>query len=111
MGEPHPVIPRRLATQDLRDAAAHYAGEVDSATALRFIDAVEQAFALIARQSAVGSPRYAVELDLAGLRALPVEHFPYLIFYLEHTDHIDVLRILHARRDIPTSLQDPTQDT
>ncbi|HVL99574.1 MAG TPA: type II toxin-antitoxin system RelE/ParE family toxin [Egibacteraceae bacterium] len=111
MGDPHPVIPRRLATQDLRDAAVHYASEVDPATARRFIDAVEQAFTLIARQPAIGSPRYAVELDLPGLRARPVEQFPYLIFYLEHDDHIDVLRILHARRDMPTSLQDPAEDT
>jgi toxin ParE1/3/4 len=107
MGEPHPVIPRRLATQDLRDAAAHYAGEVDRATALRFIDAVEQAFILIARHPAIGSPRYAVELDLPGLRTMPVDQFPYLIFYFERTDHIDVVRILHARRDVPASLQDP----
>ena len=111
MGDLHRVIPRRLATQDLRDAAAHYAGEVDAATARRFIDAVQQAFTLIARQPGIGSPRYAVELDLPGLRARPVEQFPYLIFYLEQEDHIDVLRILHARRDIPTSLQDPAEDT
>lgn len=111
MGEMHPVIPRRLATQDLRDAAAHYAGEVDPATARRFIDAVEEAFALIARQPGIGSPRYAVELDLPGLRARLVERFPYLIFYFQHTDHIDVLRILHAGRDIPTSLQDSAGGT
>ncbi len=111
MGDLHPVIPRRLATQDLRDAAAHNAAEVDPATALRFIDAVEQAFTLIARQPGIGFPRYAAELDLPGLRARPVERFPYLIFYLEHEDHIDVLRILHARRDIPTSLQDPAEGT
>ena len=111
MGELHPVIPRGLATQDLRDAAAHYAAEADPATARRFIDAVEQAFILIGRHPGIGSPRYAVELDLPGLRARPVEQFPYLIFYLEHEDRIDVLRILHARRDIPTSLQDPAEDT
>ncbi len=82
MGDLHLVIPRGLATQDLRDAAGHYAGEVDAATARRFIDAVEQAFTLIARQPAVGSPRYAVELDLPGLRTRPVEQFPDLMFYL-----------------------------
>jgi toxin ParE1/3/4 len=111
VGELHPVIPRGLATQDLRDAAAHHADKVDPATALRFIDAVEQAFALIARRPGIGSPRYAVELDLPGLRARPVEQFPYLIFYFEHTDHIDVVRILHAHRDIPASLQDPAEGT
>lgn len=111
MGDPHPVIPRRIATQDLRDAAAHYASEVDPATARRFIDAAEQAFTLIARHPALGSPRYAVELDLPGLRARPVDQFPHLIFYLEHDDLIDVLRILHAHRDIPTSLQGPAEGT
>jgi len=104
------VIPRRLATQDLRGAAAHYAGEVDAATAHRFIDAVEQTFTLIARQPRIGSPRYAVELDWPGLRTHPVQRFPYLVFYLEQTNHLDVLRVLHAHRDIPASLQDEETD-
>lgn len=111
MGEQYLVVPRKLATVDLRDAAAHYATEADPATARRFIDAVEQAFALLARQPGVGSPRYAVELDWPGLRTHPVQPFPYLIFYLEQTDHLDVLRVLHAHRDIPTSLQDAETDT
>jgi toxin ParE1/3/4 len=111
MGDLLPVIPRTLATQDVRDAAADDADEADRATARRLVDAVEQAFTLITRHPAIGSPRYAVELDLPGLRARAVERFPYLIFYLEHTDHTDVLRILHERRDIPASLQDPAEDT
>ena len=111
MGERYQVVPRRLATQDLRDAAAHYAEEVDADTVRRFIDAVEQAFTLIARQPGIGSPRYAVELDWPGLRTHPVQWFPYLIFYLERTNHLDVLRVLHAHRDIPASLQDAETDT
>ncbi len=107
MDERYPVVPRRLSTWDLRDAAAHYATEVDAATARRFIDQVERAFTLIARQPGIGSPRYAVELDWPGLRAHPVERFPYLIFYIEETGHLDVLRVLHAHRDLPSSLQDP----
>jgi len=105
------VVPRRLATQDLRDAAAHYAAQTDAATARRFIDAVEEAFALIARQPGIGSPRYAVELDWPGLRTQPVQRFPYLMFYLEQTDHLDVLRVLHAHRDVPASLQNAEPDT
>jgi toxin ParE1/3/4 len=111
VGERYQVVPRRLATQDLRDAAAHHATEVGAATARRFIDAVEQAFALIARQPGIGSPRYAVELDWPGLRTHPVQRFPYLVFYLEQADHLDVLRVLHAQRDIPASLQDAETDT
>jgi len=111
VGDPSRVVPRRLATQDLRDAAAHYAADADAATARRFIDAVEQAFTVIARQPGIGSPRYAVELDWPGLRAHTVRRFPYLIFYLEQTDHLDVLRVLHTHRDIPTSIQDPPTGT
>ena len=111
MGERFPVFPRRLATQDLRDAAAHDATEVDAATAPRFIDAVEQAFTLISRQPGIGSPRYAVELDWPGLRTLQVERFSYLAFYLEQADHLEVLRVLHAHRDLPTSLQEHLPDS
>jgi toxin ParE1/3/4 len=35
----------------------------------------------------------------------PVRRFPYLIFYLETEDRVDVWRPLHNRRDIPASLQ------
>jgi toxin ParE1/3/4 len=91
---------------NLTRAAAHDVAEVDAATARRFIDAVEQAVRLIARQPGIGSPRYAVELDWPGLRTHPVQRFPYLIFYLEQTGHLDVLRVLHAHRDIPGSLQE-----
>ena len=111
VGERYRVVPRTLATQDLREAAAHLAAEVDAVTARRFIDAVEQAFELLARQPGIGTPRYAVELDWPGLRTHPVQRFPYLIFYVEQTDHLDVLRVLHAHRDIPASLKAAGTDT
>jgi toxin ParE1/3/4 len=111
VSEQYQVVPRKLATADLRDAAAHYATETDAAMAGRFIDAVEQAFALLARQPGIGSPRYAVELEWPGLRTHPVPRFPYLVFYLEQADHLDVLRVLHAHRDIPASLQDAEAET
>ncbi|MFP4148003.1 MAG: hypothetical protein ACLFUG_02215 [Nitriliruptoraceae bacterium] len=39
-----------------------------------------------------------------------MRRFTYLIFYLEQADRLDVLRVLHAHRDIPASLQDPPTD-
>jgi toxin ParE1/3/4 len=33
--------------------------------------------------------------------------YPYLVFYVESDDHIDVWRVLHASRDIPTWMQPP----
>jgi hypothetical protein len=50
---------------------------------------------------AAGSPRYAHELNLPGLRFWPLACNPRLVFYVERPDHIDVWRVLHGTRDIP----------
>jgi len=44
---------------------------------------------------------------LAGLCAWPLSTYPFLVFYLECEDHIDVWRVLHTRRDIPQRMTDP----
>jgi toxin ParE1/3/4 len=71
------------------------------------VDAVEQAFAHLSRHPATGSPRYAHELNLPGLRSWPLTRFPYLVFYVERDDHVDVWRALQGHRDIPAWLQQP----
>jgi toxin ParE1/3/4 len=77
------------------------------AAALGFIDALEKAYAHIGRHPASGSPRYAHELNLPGLRSWPLTRYPYLAFYVECSDHVEVWRVLHAQRDIPTWMQVP----
>lgn len=99
-----PVLLRKLAAQDVEDAVAHYANESAVTAALGFVDALQKAFAHVGRLPATGSYRYAHELDLPGLRTWPVTRFPYLIFYREEADHVDVWRILHESRDHPASL-------
>jgi toxin ParE1/3/4 len=74
---------------------------------LKFIDALEQALQHIGRHPATGSPRYAHELDLPGLRRWQVKGYPHLVFYVEWDDHVDVWRILHGSRDIPAWMQAP----
>jgi toxin ParE1/3/4 len=102
-----PVILRERADRDIDGALTHYLGEAGERVALAFIDALEQAFRQIARHLASGSPRYAHELDLPCLRSWRVKRHPYLVFYLERQDHIDVWRVLHAQRDIPAWMQEP----
>jgi len=49
------------------------------------------------------------------LQAIPGRHrpshllprYPYLVFYVEHADHIDVWRVLHGQRDIPAWMREP----
>jgi toxin ParE1/3/4 len=74
---------------------------------LKFIDALEQALQHIGRHPAIGSPRYAHELDLPGLRCWQVKGYPHLVFYVEPDDHVDVWRVLHGSRDIPAWMQAP----
>lgn len=101
-----PVIPRELANRDVDEAIDHYLSEGAEQAALNFIEALEQAYSHIGRHPATGSPRYAHELNLPGLRSWPLTRYPYLVFYVERDDRIDVWRVLHGQRDIPSWLRD-----
>ena len=102
-----PVIPRELANRDIDAAIKHYLRENAVQAAIGFIDALEQAYAHIGRNPATGSPRYAHELNLPGLRFWRLTHYPHLIFYIERDDRIDVWRVLHGQRDIPAWMHEP----
>jgi len=97
-----PIVPRELANRDVEEAIAYYLSEATDEVALGFVDGLERAYRHISRHPASGSSRYAVELNLPGLRSWPLRRFPHLVFYVETTDSIDVWRVLHSARDIPT---------
>ena len=105
-----PIIPRSVAYQDVDAAIDFYLTEGSDQIALKFIDAIEQAYTHISRHPATGSPRYAHALDLPGLRCWPLKRFPYLVFYIEQNDHIDVWRVLHGLRDIPVWMSGAIQN-
>lgn len=101
-----PVVARERASQDVDGAIAFYLGEDAEDAALGFIDALEHAYTQIGQHPASGAPRYAHELGIAGLRSWPLKQHPYLVFYVDREDLVDVWRVLHTRRDIPTWLDD-----
>ena len=101
------IIPRTLALRDIEDAVDYYAREVGSHVALGYVEDLQNAYELIASHPALGSLRYGYEIGLPGLRSVQLKRHPYLIFYLEQIDHIDVWRVLHAKMDIPAWLQNP----
>ena len=105
-----PVILRERALRDVDEAVEHYLTEAPAAVALAFIDALEEACHRIGEHPASGSPRYARELDLPGLRSWVMSGFPYLAFYVERAEDIDVWRVLHTARHIPAWLQEPLED-
>ena len=50
---------------------------------------------------------HAHELGLHGFRAWPLKRYPYVVFYVERDDHIDIWRVFHAARDIPAWMAEP----
>src|SRR6478752_489444 len=95
------VVRRSQAQKDIDDAADHYFAEGGADLEIRFIDALHAAVTRIAVNPGVGSPRYAVALAIPGLRFWRLTRFPYLIFYVEREDQVDIWRVLHEQRDIP----------
>ena len=85
------IVRRKLARTDIEQAALHY---------------LETAAAHAATHPEAGSARYAQVLDRPGLRFWSVRGFPYLVFYRDAGDHLDVWRVLHAERDIPAWLRE-----
>jgi toxin ParE1/3/4 len=101
-----PVVPRDRANRDVYEAIAYSMKEFGAEGALGLVDALEDGYGLLGRHPAIGSSRYAHELGVPGLRSWPLRRFPYVIFYVEREDHIDVWRVLHGQRDIPVLMQD-----
>ena len=99
-----PVRLRSLATHDIASAVDHYQSHASDAVAGRFIDALDRALTHIGRHPQAGALRYSYDLDIPGLRYVQLARFPYAVFYRDGDDEIDVWRVLHTRRDLPTVL-------
>ncbi len=102
-----PLIRLESARRDERDAVAYYAGEAGLNVALRLVETLRITYRSVGEQPGIGSPRYGSLLGIKGLRSRKLARFPFLVFYIERADHIEVWRVLHAQRDIPASLGDP----
>lgn len=100
-----PAIRSALADADVDAALDFYIGEA-SHMAGAFVDELAKATRHIERFPGTGSPRYAHELNIPNLRFWSLNRFPYALFYVEHADHLDVIRLVHLSRNIPATLRD-----
>lgn len=101
-----PVTLRQLAIDDADAAFGYLLEEAPPGTAANFVEALQRALKHLSQHPLTGSLRFAFELDIPELRTWSLNRFPYLVFYVCNNDHVDVWRILHAHRDIPTSIGD-----
>lgn len=106
MADRRRVLLRDRARLDVDEAVDWYRDHADVNTTLAFVEAVGAGLRRTGEHPAMGSPRYATELDLPGLRSCLLDGFPYVVFYVEQAEHLDVWRVVHARRDIPTWLHE-----
>lgn len=95
---------RALAGNDIDTAIAYYKQEAGPQVAVEFVDALEDAIDHLRKHPLTGSLRFAYELEIPGLRSWPLQTFPHLVFYVPDEERIDIWRVLHASRDIPTHL-------
>jgi toxin ParE1/3/4 len=88
------------ANQDLDDCFA-YISQDNPETALQFFDSTRITIAQIARMPRIGSIFTTNDNRLQDLRKWSVKDFrKYLIFYIDREDVVEIVRILHATRDI-----------
>jgi toxin ParE1/3/4 len=88
------IILRQLAEADL-DGIWDYIATNDPDRADGFVRKLTNKLGMLANNPLIGAQR---EEYFSGLRVFPVER--YLVFYLPLDDGIQVIRILHASRDI-----------
>lgn len=98
------LILRRLADNDVLVALDYYVTNVPE-HALDLLNDIEHAYQHIQQFHATGSLKYAYDLSLPELRVWRCERYPYLIFYVEYPNCIEVWRVLHEKRDIPSAFQ------
>ena len=99
-----PLRLRPAGAGDIRAVVAHYRGDSGPGIALAFTDQLQRLLVGIGTGADPGSPALGQALDLPGLRLWRVSRFPYVVAALERPDHFDVVRLLHARRDLPPGL-------
>ena len=95
------AIRRRLkAAQDAEDIADYFAKDSLEA-AVRYLEITESTLRDLADSPGIGSPFESDHAELANLRDRRVKGFPnHVIFYVEHTTAIEVVRILHGANEV-----------
>ncbi|MFT3881256.1 MAG: type II toxin-antitoxin system RelE/ParE family toxin [Gemmatales bacterium] len=84
-----------------------YIGKDNLRVANRFMDAAEAAVQRLAQLPGLGRVWSSTSPKLKGIRCWPVPRFSkYVIFYRPLGDGIELLRVLHSKRNIVELLDD-----
>jgi toxin ParE1/3/4 len=92
-----------VAKDDIVEITDYYT-DISAELAENFVSELEATLHALCQQPGLGSRRYAHLLPNQSLRVWRLDRFPFLLFYLVDGAWIDVLRVLHERRDISANL-------
>ena len=99
-----PALLRPQALRDQQGEVRYYRKEGGTRVAIEVVKATNAALDQIEPDPGIGSPVVGKRLGIPGLRAWQVAKFPLLWFYLERSEHPDVVRLLGERQDIAAIL-------
>jgi toxin ParE1/3/4 len=99
-----PALLRPQARRDRESEVRYYRKQAGTAVALRVVAATGAALQQIEQEPGMGSPVLGKRLGIAGLRAWRVNRLPLVWLYFVRDDHLDVVRLLGERQDIPAVL-------
>lgn len=90
------------ADEDLLEIWGYLAQEASARVADRQLREIDEACAMLKAWPYSGRKRDEL---IAGMRSVPVH--PYILFYRIEAEAIEIIRILHGRRDIVSIFADP----
>ncbi|GAB1540695.1 type II toxin-antitoxin system RelE/ParE family toxin [Scytonema sp. NUACC21] len=94
------IIITPKASEDIDELFAYIAQDNYDA-ALKFFDAIRLTFSQLAKTPGIGSSCKSINSRLVDMRRWAVKGFErYLIFYLYTDEYVEVVRVIHAARNI-----------
>lgn len=101
-----PRVRWRRAAEDDLEAAYLFIGSDSPAAGDRFLDAVADAVRLLRDNPALGPSCRFRSPRLSDIRSWVVRGFPsYLLVYRHVQDTVEVVRVLHGARDLPSIIE------
>jgi toxin ParE1/3/4 len=96
------VILTPQAREDIKQIAT-YIKEDSPQSSLAFRHTLENIYEVLLELPEIGTARNFHNPEMKGLRMLPVRKFTkYLIFYRSTPEGLEIVRVIHGARDLPS---------
>ena len=95
----------KLADKDIIEAIDFYNDALAYQASRKFINAIEKALRFILAFPEAGSSRLSEILGLKQFKTWPLTKFPFLVVYIVEDESIEIVRLIHQKRDLSEPLQ------